>query len=235
MDIFFVAPVNSSVSSSLPNHHTKVKFDPDLRVLIHKSFSFHKFEDKTESFQCVDVFSRYGINQLVKVLLLEVQKYFLWDEQKCLSSPFYCIAKYLSAVDFNAKFQHVLQIPVYSEEFRSVSEEILNMKPISYRRVRFMVFRSKETEPVEEISHIGSYALSIVPNRHRTALVCVHDIVAAGHVVTFTHHEAIISDLGSAYTLRVPRIPDSRAPSPARTPHRPPRRPPPSPRTGTLC
>ena len=79
MDMFFVAPVNSSVSSLL-NHHTKVKFDPDLRVLIHKSFSFHKFEDKTESFQCVDVFSRCGINQLVKVLLLEVQKYFLWDE-----------------------------------------------------------------------------------------------------------------------------------------------------------
>jgi hypothetical protein len=39
-----------------------------------------------------------------------------------------------------------------------------------------------ETEPVEEVSHIGSYALSIVPNRYRTALVCVHDIVAAGHV-----------------------------------------------------
>jgi hypothetical protein len=67
-----------------------------------------------------------------------------------------------------------------------------------------------ETEPVEEVSHIESYALSIVPNRYRTALVCVHDIVAAGHVVTFTHHEAIVSDIGSAYTLRIPRIPDSR-------------------------
>ena len=132
-DMFFAAPVNTSVSSS-PNHHTKVKFDPDLRVLTHKSFSFHIFEEKTESFQCVDVFSRFEINQLVKVLLLEVQKYFLWDEQKCLSSPIYCIAKYISAVDFYAKFQHVLQIPVYSEEFRSVSEEVLNMKPISYRR-----------------------------------------------------------------------------------------------------
>ncbi len=54
-----------------------------------------------------------------------------------------------------------------------------------------------ETEPVEEISHIGSYALSIVPNRYRTALVCVHDIVAAGHVVIFTHHETIVSDVGS--------------------------------------
>lgn len=133
MDMFFAAPVNTSVSSS-PNHHTKVKFDPDLRVLTHKSFSFHILEEKTESFQCVDVFSRFEINQLVKVLLLEVQKYFLWDEQKCLSSPIYCIAKHISAVDFYAKFQHVLNIDVYSEEFRSVSEEILNMKPISYRR-----------------------------------------------------------------------------------------------------
>ena len=44
-----------------------------------------------------------------------------------------------------------------------------------------------ETEPVEEVFHIGSYPLSIVLNRYRTALVCVHDIVAAGHVVTFTH------------------------------------------------
>jgi len=71
-------------------------------------------------------------------------------------------------------------------------------------------YGNMETEPVEEVSHIGSYALSIVPNRYCTALVCVHDIVAAGHVVTFTHHEAIISDIGSAYTLRIPRIPDSR-------------------------
>jgi hypothetical protein len=71
-------------------------------------------------------------------------------------------------------------------------------------------YGNMETEPVEEVSHIGSYSLSIVPNRYRTALVCVHDIVAAGHVVTFTHHEAIISDVGSAYTLRIPRIPDSR-------------------------
>ena len=133
MDMFFASPVNSSVSSS-PNHHTKVKFDPDLRVLTHKSFSFHIFEDKTESFQCVDICSRFEVNELVKVLILEVQKYFSWDEHKCLSSPIYYIAKYLSAVDFYAKFQHVLQIPVYCEEFRSVSEEILNMKPISYRR-----------------------------------------------------------------------------------------------------
>ena len=67
-----------------------------------------------------------------------------------------------------------------------------------------------ETEPVEETSHIGSYPLSIVPNRYRTALVCVHDIVTAGHVVTFTNAETIISDVDSAYTLRIPRIPESR-------------------------
>ena len=71
-------------------------------------------------------------------------------------------------------------------------------------------FGNMETEPVEEVSHIGSYPLSIVPNRYRTALVCVHDIVAAGHVVTFTNQETIVSDVGSAYTLRIPRIPDSR-------------------------
>jgi hypothetical protein len=68
-------------------------------------------------------------------------------------------------------------------------------------------YGNMETEPVEEVSHIGSYHLSIVPNRYRTALVCVHDIVSAGHVVTFTNHETIISDVGGAYTLR---IPDSR-------------------------
>ena len=67
-----------------------------------------------------------------------------------------------------------------------------------------------ETEPVEEVSYIGSYPLSIVPNRYRTALLCVHDIVAAGHVVTFTHDKTIVSDVGSAYTLRIPHVPDSR-------------------------
>ncbi len=67
-----------------------------------------------------------------------------------------------------------------------------------------------ETEPVEEVSHIGSYPISIVPNRYRTALVCVHDIVSAGHVITFTNHETIVSDVGGTYTLRIPRIPDSR-------------------------
>ncbi len=61
------------------------------------------------------------------MLLLEVQKYFLWDEQKCLLSPFCCIAKYISAVDFYAKFQHVLKIPVYSEEFRSVSAKNISL------------------------------------------------------------------------------------------------------------
>jgi hypothetical protein len=61
-----------------------------------------------------------------------------------------------------------------------------------------------ETEPVEEVSQIGSYPLSIVPNRYRTALVCVHDIVSAGHVVTFTNTETLVSDIGGACT------PDSR-------------------------
>jgi hypothetical protein len=63
---------------------------------------------------------------------------------------------------------------------------------------------------VEELSSIGDYQISVVPNRFRTALVCVHDIVSAGHVVTFTNGETIISDLGGAYTLRIPRIPASR-------------------------
>jgi hypothetical protein len=59
-------------------------------------------------------------------------------------------------------------------------------------------YGNMETEPVKVVSHIGSYPLSIVPNRYRTALVCVHDIVSAGHVVTFTNHETIISDVGGA-------------------------------------
>jgi hypothetical protein len=71
-------------------------------------------------------------------------------------------------------------------------------------------YGNMETEPVEETSNIGSYPLSIVPNRYRTALVCVHDIVTAGHVVTFTNSETIISDIDAAYTLRIPRIPESR-------------------------
>jgi hypothetical protein len=69
----------------------------------------------------------------VRVLLLEVQKHFSWDEEKCRTSPFYCIAR-LSGVDFYSKFKHILEIPVYSEVFRSISEEILNMKPTTYRK-----------------------------------------------------------------------------------------------------
>jgi len=71
-------------------------------------------------------------------------------------------------------------------------------------------YGNMEIEPVEELSSIGDYQISVVPNRFRTALVCVHDIVSAGHVVTFTNGETIISDLGGAYTLRIPRIPASR-------------------------
>ena len=67
-----------------------------------------------------------------------------------------------------------------------------------------------ETEPVKEVSNTGSYPLFIVPNRYRTALVCVHDIVSAGHVVTFTTNETLVSDVGGAYTLRIPRILDPR-------------------------
>jgi hypothetical protein len=59
-------------------------------------------------------------------------------------------------------------------------------------------YGNMETEPVEETSHIGSYPLSVVPNQYRTALVCVHEIVSAGHVVTFIDHATIVSDIGSA-------------------------------------
>jgi hypothetical protein len=135
-----------------------VKFDPDLRVLTHKSFSFHIFEDKNESFQCEIAFSSFEINQLVKVLLLEVQKYYSWDIEKCRSSPLYCIAKLSKGANYYEKFQHVLEIPVYSEEYRSVSKEILNFKPISYRRavIYGVPFKGRgmscrETEPPSDI------------------------------------------------------------------------------------
>jgi hypothetical protein len=67
-----------------------------------------------------------------------------------------------------------------------------------------------ETEPVEEIAQIGSYDTSLVPDRFSTALVCVHDIVSAGHNVTFTNLHTIISDIDSAYTVTIPRQPPSR-------------------------
>jgi hypothetical protein len=63
----------------------------------------------------------------------------------------------------------------------------------------------------EDIINPASPGTAIRYGNMETALVCVHDIVsAAGHVVTFTNHETIISDVGGAYTLRIPRIPDSR-------------------------
>jgi hypothetical protein len=71
-------------------------------------------------------------------------------------------------------------------------------------------YGNMETEPVEEMATIGSYQASIVPDRFSTALVCVHDIVAAGHNVTFTNGDTIVTDIGSAYTLRIPRNPTSR-------------------------
>jgi len=67
-----------------------------------------------------------------------------------------------------------------------------------------------ELEPVEEQGRIGSYQLSIVPDRFRTALISVNDIVATGHTVTFPQHYTIIADIGGAYTIRIPRNPSSR-------------------------
>ena len=49
-------------------------------------------------------------------------------------------------------------------------------------------YGNMETEPVEEVSHIGSYPLSIVPNRYRTALVCVHKIVPQA---TWSHAQTL--------------------------------------------
>jgi len=71
-------------------------------------------------------------------------------------------------------------------------------------------YGNMETEPVEEIAQIGSYDTSLVPDRFSTALVCVHDIVSAGHNVTFTNLHTIISDIDSAYTVTIPRQPHSR-------------------------
>jgi hypothetical protein len=58
-----------------------------------------------------------------------------------------------------------------------------NIRPSPGTAIRY---GNMETEPVEEVSYIGSYPLSIVPNRYRSALVFVHDIVSTGHVITFT-------------------------------------------------
>ena len=68
-------------------------------------------------------------------------------------------------------------------------------------------YGNMETEPVEEVVHIGSYDTSLVPDRFSTALVCVNDIVSAEHTVTF---HTIISDTDSAYTVTIPRQPSSR-------------------------
>eukprot|EP01036_Dinobryon_divergens_P061801 gene61801-biopygen28497 len=62
-------------------------------------------------------------------------------------------------------------------------------------------YGNMETEPVEEMATIGSYQASIVPDRFSTALVCVHNIVAAGHDVTFTNGDTIVTDIGSAARL----------------------------------
>ena len=63
-----------------------------------------------------------------------------------------------------------------------------------------------ETEPVEEQGYIGSYQLSVIPDRFRTALICVHDIVAAGHLLchlqpTQHHH---LRQQRCLYTPRTP-------------------------------
>ena len=71
-------------------------------------------------------------------------------------------------------------------------------------------YGNMEIEPVEEHEYIGSYQLSVVSDRFRTALICVHDIIAADHSVTFNQHNTVISDNGAAYTLRIHRDPTSR-------------------------
>ena len=71
-------------------------------------------------------------------------------------------------------------------------------------------YGNMETEVVEESAQIGSYNTSLVPDRFSTALVCVHDIVAAGHSVTFTNLQCIITDNDGAYTITTPRTPSSR-------------------------
>ena len=158
MERFYDEP-NNAVAGA-PNHLTKVIFDPDTRVLTYKSYSFHIFEDKNGSFQCEDALSAFEINHLVKVLLWEVQKYYAWDKEKCLTSPLYSIAKRAGGNDYFSKFQRVLEIPVYSEKFRCLAEEIVNLKPISYRKavVYGVPFNGRgmncrETEPLKDIRY----------------------------------------------------------------------------------
>jgi hypothetical protein len=57
-----------------------------------------------------------------------------------------------------------------------------------------------KTGPVEEISHIGFYALSIIPNRYRTALDCVHDIVSAVTSSPTSHTTRPLSATSAAHT-----------------------------------
>ena len=47
-------------------------------------------------------------------------------------------------------------------------------------------YGNMETETVEDAARVGNYEASIVPDRFKTALLCVHDIVSTGHTVLFT-------------------------------------------------
>ena len=67
-----------------------------------------------------------------------------------------------------------------------------------------------ETETVEDAARVGNYEASIVPDRFKTALLCVHDIVSTGHTVLFTDNGVFIEDIGDRYSLNIPRIPASR-------------------------
>ena len=71
-------------------------------------------------------------------------------------------------------------------------------------------YGNMETETVEDAARVGNYEASIVPDRFKTALLCVHDIVSTGHTVLFTDNGVFIEDIGDRYSLNIPRIPASR-------------------------
>jgi hypothetical protein len=118
------------------------------------------FEDKHESFQCDVAFSSFEINQLVKVLLLEVQKYYSWDIEKCRSSPLYCVAKLFKGSITMKNLRMFLKTRIILKNFVLSLQNFSTLKPISYKRaVSYGVpfkgrgMSCRETEPPSDIQY----------------------------------------------------------------------------------
>jgi hypothetical protein len=100
------------------------------------------------------------------------------------------------------------QVSTISERLAMESPLTRNLRDAPHGTA--VMYGDGKLQPIDKIVDIGSYDFQLTPEHCAATLVSVHQIVKAGHEVTFSDARTTVQDVNQNYTLHYPRDPNSR-------------------------